>query len=222
MIIYFCLPKLVNLPKIFSRPFCEWFILFVSTVGMPASAVTSNDCECTAVTADVTTPPPSHSIEPLGTRTRSMTRLQNNVEQLRTETVSPVTMVTLLDISLPSPSTAASILSPAATCFSPMLLESGDVSPCPWIVCAHEEHADTTDTESVGSDSDIVTSCRSRRCAYTKDSDGSGDEGQCSLYWCGMCQYRICCKCVESVWRVVGITATNGYWRGALWRSMTY
>ena len=84
----------------------------------------------------------------------------------------------------------------------------------------HEEHADTTDTESVGSDSDIVTSCRSRRCAYTEDSDGSGDEGQCSLYWCWMCQYHICCKCVESVWRVVGITATNGYWRGTLWRSM--
>ena len=39
---------------------------------------------------------------------------------------------------------------------------------------------------------------RSRRCAYTEDSDGSGDEGQCSLYWCAICQYHICCKCVES------------------------
>ena len=57
-----------------------------------------------------------------------MARLQDDVEQLRTEAVSPVCA---LDISLPSPATAASILNPAATCFSPMLLESGDVSPCP-------------------------------------------------------------------------------------------
>ena len=173
--------------------------LRVSTVDIPA--VTSiNDCECVAVTAGVITPPPSHSIEPMGARTRRMARLQDDVEQLRTETVSPVAV---LDISLPSPSTAASILNPAATCFSPMSLESGDLSPCPpmsvnSLDTTHEKRADTTDTESVGSGSDVVTSCRSRRCAYTEDSDGSGDEGQCSLYWCEMCQYHICCKCVES------------------------
>ena len=107
------------------------------------------------------------------------------------------------NVSLPSPPTAASILNPAATCFSPMLLESGDLSPCrPLSVnsmdTTNEECADTTDTESVGSGSDVVTICRSHHCAYTEDSDGSGNEGQCSLDWCGICQYHICCKCVES------------------------
>ena len=174
--------------------------LCVSTADMHVSAVTSKECECAAVTADVTTPTPSHSIELLGTRTRSMARLQDDVEQLRTEAVSPVCV---FDISLPSPSTAASILNPAATCFSPMLLECGDVRPCP-LMSVHstdtinDERAHTTDTESVGSGSDIITSCRSRRCAYTEDSEGSGDEGQDSLYWCELCTYHICCNCVDN------------------------
>ena len=139
-----------------------------------------------------------------------MARLQDDVEQLRTETVSPVTV---LDISLPSPSTAASILNPAATCFSPMSLESGDLSPCPpmsvnSLDTTHEERADTTDTESVGSGSDVVTSCRSRRCPYTEDSDGSGDEGQ----WTH-CTGVECANITSaaSVWRVVDIIAINGY-----------
>ena len=64
----------------------QCFSLCVSTVDI--SAATSNDCECVAVTADVITPPPSHSIEPMGTSTRSMARLQDDVEQFRTEMVS--------------------------------------------------------------------------------------------------------------------------------------
>ena len=31
-----------------------------------------------------------------------------------------------------------------------------------------------------------------------EDSEGSGDEGQDSLYWCEMCTYHICCNCVEN------------------------
>ena len=120
----------------------------------------------------------------------------------------------------PITATAASILNPAATCCSSILLESGDVShvrPCPWIVWIPPTRNVLTQLtrnlwEVAG---DIVTSCWSCRCAFTEDSEDSGDR-----------THYTSVKCVNItsaviVWRVVDITVTNGHWRGVPWRKMT-
>ena len=144
-----------------------------------------------------------------------MARLQDDVEQFRTERVSPVTV---LDISLPSPSTAASILNPAATCFSPtcMLLESGDLSPCrPLSVnsmdTTNAEHADTTDTESVGDGLwavAVMSSPAVEAAAVRTQRTLTDPETRDSVHCTGVECANI--TSAASAWRVVDIIATNG------------
>ena len=143
----------------------------------------------------VDTPHTPQSHPQAGPTTRSKTKIAEEIEQPRLDSVR-TTPPAILDYSLLSP-----ITDHGDSCHAMTTLGSSDTLLSPGSISSPVNCEYDTSTDSDAESSDMVYTCTSLRCEYgycghTPDSDKKVHDAE-YMCWCKKCRYYLCCECID-------------------------